>query len=248
MDSSTFTGPTSCGSWPGRAWSTGRRRSALIGAADARGRSASASRRSSSAAPTRHPRRRTSGRPRQLRVDTNHNAGLDALRGGGLADPTVQVTFASADVPKAVAAATTSGPRSRPRSSSPRSRSPTSFMIRDVNLQLNIQRADQTTRRHLQLKVELVAPDGTHPAVRRPRDHRPAGSAFTDTIFDDPADHSIEQGGPPFTSSFKPRESSWATSTGPIRCWSGMGRWRPASTAAGSRTPTATRGRSIAGR
>ena len=58
-------------------------------------------------------------------VDTNQNAGMDALRGGSLADPTVQLTFASADVPRPSPRRPRAAPRSRPPSSVPRSRSPT---------------------------------------------------------------------------------------------------------------------------
>ena len=138
-------------------------------------------------------------------VDTNQNAGMDALRGGSLADPTVQVTFASADVPKAVAAATTSGSTVTPTVVSSTIKIDDSFTIRDLNLQLNIQRADQTKPADIsKLKVELVAPDGTTILLFANLKNTTGQAAFTDTILDDQADLSIDQGGPAFTSSFKP--------------------------------------------
>ena len=138
-------------------------------------------------------------------VDTNQNAGMDALRGGSLADPTLQVTFASADVPKAVAAATTSGSTVTPQVVSSTIKIDDSFTIRDLNLQLNVQRSDQTKPAEIsKLKVELVAPDGTTILLFANLKNTTGQAAFTDTILDDQADLSIDQGGPAFTSSFKP--------------------------------------------
>ena len=139
-------------------------------------------------------------------VDSSQDAGLDALRGGGLADPTVQLTFTSADVPRAIAAATTSGTTVTPTVVESTLKVPEGFTIRDVNLQLNIQRADPSISADIsKLQVELVAPDGTVIRLFAGLSNPTGQVSFTDTIFDDQADLSIEQGGPPYSSSFKPQ-------------------------------------------
>ena len=93
------------------------------------------------------------------------------------------------------------------------------FTISDLNLQLNLQRANQAAPADIsKLKVELVAPDGKTILLFANLKNTTGQAAFTDTILDDQADLSIDQGGPAFTSSFKP-ESFLSDLNGPIRCW-----------------------------
>jgi subtilisin-like proprotein convertase family protein len=128
-------------------------------------------------------------------LDTNRNAGVDALRGVPSAGATVPITVPSADVPQALAPL----------------RATTSFLdvtddfvIQGATLALNIAFPNDPD-----LTATLIAPDGTRiqlfSGVGTTGTRANFGTANADTIFDDAAPTPIQNGSPPFVGRFRPQ-------------------------------------------
>ncbi len=129
------------------------------------------------------------------RLDTNKNAGLDALR--GTVDPATGQT-----VELTVQAASPEVPLTIPRASTVVSRIAVTddFLIQDLNVRLNI-----TFPNDPALTATLVAldPTGNSMGDRSVLLFSGVGNTgsqanFTDTVFDDQAPRPIQNGGPPF--------------------------------------------------
>jgi subtilisin-like proprotein convertase family protein/acetylornithine deacetylase/succinyl-diaminopimelate desuccinylase-like protein len=119
---------------------------------------------------------------------------LQALIGN---PPTALEQHASPDVPKAISNLTTITSSTVIASTQ---------TVVDVNVQVDVQHnADRD------LDVFLIAPNGTR--VELTTDNGGTGNDFTNTVFDDEATQTLQQGNPPYTGSFKP-EGSLATLDG----------------------------------
>jgi hypothetical protein len=134
------------------------------------------------------------------RVDTNRNAGLDALRGGGAQSPTATLTVPSAQVPLAL-------PTVPGRTVSSTITLDGPFTILDLDLTLDITHPNDPD-----LTATLVAldpvPGGTDDVSVLLFSGQGIGGTranFTGTVFDDAAGTPIAAGTPPFTGRFQPQ-------------------------------------------
>ncbi len=124
-------------------------------------------------------------------IDSDEDAGLEVLRGGTLASPTEEVTFVSRNVPVTLPIRETIESTIVVDES---------FLITDVDLQLNIDHNNVPD-----LTAELIAPDETVIPLFANVGNTGSTDDFVNTIFDDEADLSINLGGPPFSSRFRPQ-------------------------------------------
>ncbi|RUL84947.1 Ig-like domain-containing protein [Tautonia sociabilis] len=124
-------------------------------------------------------------------VDSDQDAGVDILRGGPV-ETTAELAFVSRDIPVTI-----------PASGSVESTLVVdkAFEIRDLDLQLNIAHTNVPD-----LTAELVAPDGTTILLFSGVGDVGDRDNFINTIFDDEATLPIQQGGPPFSSRFRPQQ------------------------------------------
>ena len=128
----------------------------------------------------------------------NTNAGVDALRGVGAT--TTELTVTSANVPV---------PLLPGRAAASTIVLDQNFVIRDLNLQLNITHANDPD-----LEAYLIASDGTRIKLFAGVGNTGTRANFDNTIFDSGPNGpdgrpitSIVDGGPPFRGRFKPMES-----------------------------------------
>ncbi len=128
------------------------------------------------------------------KVDTNRNAGLDALR--GVVDPTTGTTTLVTELTSVPVPITASG------SISSTIVVTDDFLIQDLDLRLNITHPNDPD-----LSAVLIAPNGTE--IRLFTGVGITGNTlanFTDTVFDDQAPTPIQNGGAPFRGRFNPQE------------------------------------------
>ncbi|MGE3819128.1 MAG: hypothetical protein AB7I30_06800, partial [Isosphaeraceae bacterium] len=123
-------------------------------------------------------------------IDTNQNAGVDALRQVSTA-PAVSQTFNSVGSTVIPANGTINSTITLP--------SINNFVIQNFTLSLNI-----TFPRDPDLTAQLIAPDGTVVSLFSGVGSTGTQANFNNTIFDDAAGTSIVNGGPPFFGRFKP--------------------------------------------
>ncbi|QDV39602.1 Ig-like domain-containing protein [Tautonia plasticadhaerens] len=125
-------------------------------------------------------------------VDSNQNAGVDVLR-GGQPTTTVELTFASAEVPRTI-----------PANGSVESTLVVdkAFEITDVDLQLNISHANVPN-----LRAELIGPGGQTILLFSGVGATGDRTDFTNTILDSEAGQPISSGTPPFSDRYRPQES-----------------------------------------
>jgi large repetitive protein len=124
-------------------------------------------------------------------LDTNLNAGVDALRGTSTSAP-VSLKYNST-VPVTIAPG---------RTGSSTITVPDDFILQGLTLQLNITSAYDPA-----LTAKLVAPDGTTILLFQNVGSTGTQANFSNTIFDDSATTPITNGGPAFLGRFRPMQS-----------------------------------------
>ena len=160
-------------------------------------------------------------------LDTNLNAGVDALRGTSSTAP-VPVTFVSADVPKTL-------PPGKPTDSTITLTD--DFLVQGLTLTLDITDANDPD-----LSAVLIGPDGTTIPLFRGVGTTGTRANFQNTIFDDNATTPIANGGPPFFGRFRPQGGTLSSVNGASSVKG------PGGTGAGTYTLRITNAGSTAGR
>jgi subtilisin-like proprotein convertase family protein len=131
------------------------------------------------------------------RIDANLDAGVDLQRGTAATAPTVPVNYVSADVPRALQDAVAG----RPGVTTSILTVPDSFLIRDLNVTLNISHANDPD-----LTAVLVAPDGTRVTLFSNVGNVGTQPGFVNTTLDDQATTPIQNGARPFFGTFNPQQ------------------------------------------
>jgi len=160
-------------------------------------------------------------------LDTNLNAGVDALRGTSSTAP-VAVTFPSANVPVAL----TGG-----RTVSSQVTLTDDFLVQGLTLTLDITDANDPD-----LSAVLIGPDGTTIPLFSGVGTTGTRANFQNTVFDDNAVTAIANGGPPFFGRFRPQGGTLSSVNGASSVKG------PGGTGAGTYTLRITNAGSTAGR
>jgi large repetitive protein len=135
------------------------------------------------------------------KLDTDHNAGLDFLRGLDPAGNTIPVLVTSTDTPISLTDATVGATGVIPGVTSSTISVTDDFLIQDINLKLTINHP-----RVQDLTAVLINPAGDRVTLFSPTTLRVNGANFTGTVFDDAAPTFIFDGGPPYFGSFAPEQ------------------------------------------
>ena len=145
-------------------------------------------------------------------LDTNQNAGVDALRDTPVSGTTL-VTYNSTNVPQPVGSTTSSGIVTDSTIVVP-----DSYLVQHVTVTLNI-----TYPRDPDLTITLIAPNGIRVTLVSGAGTIGNTANFISTVFDDAASTPITSGGPPFTGRFNPQEPLAALAAN--SAFSGAGTW-----------------------
>lgn len=149
-------------------------------------------------------------------LDSNLNAGLDAVRGQSPGGVDVPVTATSTDVPQNIQDAAIVNGQTITKTIVSTLNVTDDFPLDGLTLRLNITHTNDPD-----LTAVLVAPDGTRVLLFDRVGNTGSRANFNNTVFDDFATTPIQNGGPPFQGTFNP-----ATPLTALKGKSTKGIWR----------------------